>query len=180
MSPSSPTSPGRPLVQFSLAFQYKVSFPRKLSFFVLSLSVQDIIRGRLGNNTGRRNSCAQITTIESADDLSTSSQTTSKRRRSSLAQLTELFKDWGMRDPAGKKSASNNESQRRGTLADLGRTFGCKSKKALTSTASVAQPPSVEPDFMSKIRKRRETSADITVLRKGSGTTTDLKSDISR
>ena len=38
----------------------------------------------------------------------------------------------------------------------------------------------VEPDFMSKIRKRRETSADITVLRKGSGTVTDLKSDITR
>ena len=74
-----------------------------------------------------------------------------------------------------------NESNRRGTLADLGRTFGAgKSKKQLTSVASLAGPHTVEPDFMSKIRKRRETSADITVLRKASGTTTDLKSDISR
>lgn len=147
--------------------------------------IQDIIRGRLGNDVGRRNSCAQITTIESADDLSSASQTTSKRRRSSLAQLSELFKDWGISHP-GNKSNKNQQSQnaaetqRRGTLADLGRTFGCKNKRQLTSTASVVQPPTVEPDFMSKIRKRRETSADITVLRKGSGTTTDLKSDISR
>ena len=59
--------------------------------------LQDIIRGRLGNNVARRNSCAQITTIDSTDDLSSGSQTTSKRRRSSLAQLTELFKDWGIR-----------------------------------------------------------------------------------
>ena len=66
-------------------------------------------------------------------------------------------------------------------MADLGRTFGGghRSKK-LTSAASVAGPPPVEPDFMSKIRKRRETSADITILRKGSGTVTDLKSDITR
>ena len=157
---------------------------RKLPFSI-SL-IQDIIRGRLGNDVGRRNSCAQITTIESADDLSSSSQTTSKRRRSSLAQLSELFKDWGISHPGSKsnKNQSQNvtaaETQRRGTLADLGRTFGCKNKRQLTSTASVVQPPNVEPDFMSKIRKRRETSADITVLRKGSGTTTDLKSDISR
>ena len=49
--------------------------------------------------SGRRNSCAQITTIDTADDLSSSSQPlNSKRRRSSLAQLTELLKDWGIRD----------------------------------------------------------------------------------
>ena len=173
---------------FSVIFKHRgivQSTSRKLPFSI-SL-IQDIIRGRLGNDVGRRNSCAQITTIESADDLSSSSQTTSKRRRSSLAQLSELFKDWGISHP-GSKSNKNQpqnvtaaETQRRGTLADLGRTFGCKNKRQLTSTASVVQPPpNMEPDFMSKIRKRRETSADITVLRKGSGTTTDLKSDISR
>ena len=75
---------------------------------------------------------------------------------------------------------SSAESGRRGTLADLGRTFGGVRSKKLTSAASVAGPPPIEPDFMSKIRKRRETSADITVLRKGSGTVTDLKSDITR
>jgi len=58
---------------------------------------------------------------------------------------------------------------RRGTLADLGRSFAGGGK---------ARRP--ETDFMSKIRKRRETSADITVLRKGSATVTDLKSDISK
>ena len=77
----------------------------------------------------------------------------------------------------------SSDSSRRGTLADLGRNaFGKegRSKKPLTSAASVSGPPPIEPDFMSKIRKRRETSADITVLRKGSGTVTDLKSDITR
>ena len=80
-------------------------------------------------------------------------------------------------------SSDSSHSSRRGTLADLGRNaFGKegRSKKQLTSAASVSGPPPIEPDFMSKIRKRRETSADITVLRKGSGTVTDLKSDITR
>ena len=65
-------------------------------------------------------------------------------------------------------------------MADLGRTFGGRNKRIMTSAVSIAGPPPLEPDFMSKIRKRRETSADITVLRKGSGAGTDLKSDISR
>ena len=64
---------------------------------------------------------------------------------------------------------------RRGTLADLGRSFAVGSKSRKSS-------PNIQEggDFMSKIRKRRETSADITVYRKGSGTASDLKSDISR
>jgi hypothetical protein len=75
---------------------------------------------------------------------------------------------------------SSSDSNRRGTLADLGRSFGGRGKK-MTAAASISgHPPPSEPDFMSKIRKRRETSADITVLRKGSGHVTDLKSDISK
>jgi len=148
----------------------------------------DIIRGRLGNTNGRRNSCAQITTIDgdTLDDLvsGNSQRNTSKsRRRSSLAQLGELLKDWGARDKDKSREKDSSHSSRRGTLADLGRNaFGKegRSKKPLTSAASVSGPPPIEPDFMSKIRKRRETSADITVLRKGSGTVTDLKSDITR
>jgi hypothetical protein len=58
---------------------------------------------------------------------------------------------------------------RRGTLADLGRSF-----------AGGGKPRKPEADFMSKIRKRRETSADITILRKGSANVTDLKGDISK
>ena len=153
----------------------------------------DIIRGRLGNyNAGQRNSCAQITTIDTVDDLSSTSEvrqtpSSSKRRRSSLAQLSELFKDWGplRGGGGGGGDKSSNESSRRGTLADLGRTFGSsnRGRKQLTSAASMvgpAPPNTCEPDFISNIRKRRETSADITVLRKSSGTVQDLKSDISR
>ena len=101
--------------------------------------------------------------------------------------------------------AAGQDSGRRGTLADLGRSFGGRHKRGMMSSGNFLKnlspkkalifqkmlifltassisggPPPVEPDFMSKIRKRRETSADITVLRKGSGTVTDLKNDISR
>ena len=161
--------------------------------------------------------------FNNADSSGSTSQTggRQKRRRSSLAQLTEIFKDWGNKDKDSVKSCNRQTSygnfriniliiivniilivlvlkmwqnayiqeqfQRfhrlfqlrhlptlgRGTLADLGRSFAGKTSKKPGKT-------SPETDFMSKIRKRRETSADITVYRKGSGTVTNLKSDISK
>ena len=84
-------------------------------FFFLFLS-KDIVCGRLGYLPGaRRDSSAQITTIESFDDFSQGGGSgpgsssgadksgsgaggaggTSKRRRSSLAQLTDLLRDLG-------------------------------------------------------------------------------------
>ncbi len=73
--------------------------------------LQDIVCGRLGClSAGRRDSSAQITTIESFDDYSSNAggsgpasssgagaadgaKSVSKRRRSSLAQLTDLLRD---------------------------------------------------------------------------------------
>lgn len=51
------------------------------------------------------------------------------------------------------------DNPRRGTLADLGRSFCSMSQSSRRMSGA---------DFMSKVRKRRETSADITILRKGS------------
>ena len=78
---------------------------------------QDIVRGRLGcAPCGRRDSSAQITTIETnledfcnhtggvgctankVDSSSNSATVGSKRRRSSLAQLTDLLRDLGSKD----------------------------------------------------------------------------------
>ena len=89
---------------------------------------QDIIRGRLGRGH-RRDSSAQITTID-ADDMgmgyggNTTPPLTSKRRRSSLAQLGELLQSWGSKDrekyergvgPVGGGATPS----RRGTLAEI-------------------------------------------------------------
>ncbi len=132
----------------------------------------DIIRGRLGGNLmAHRDSSAQITTIEtSLDDLcatppsgvAATAPAQTKRRRSSLAQLTDLLSGLS-------KSKSN---PRRGTLADLGKSFGGVGSNPNSGAGRrMSARPSHEAgptDFMSKVRKRRETSADITVLRKGS------------
>lgn len=136
----------------------------------------DIIRGRLGGNLlGHRDSSAQITTIEtSIDDFCATppsgNQTSgnagsgAKRRRSSLAQLSDLLS--GLSGNKEKGKGSNNP--RRGTLADLGKSFGGVGSGSGRRMSARPNEGGGGGDFMSKVRKRRETSADITVLRKGS------------
>ena len=80
---------------------------------------------------------------------------------------------------------------RRGTLADLGRSFGgvgssgqlpptqgrrssARPAMMTTSGGNAGGGSFFEPDFINKVRKRRETSADITVYRKGSGCSTGI------
>ena len=96
---------------------------------------QDIIRGRLGRGH-RRDSSAQITTIDSEDcvGLSTPPITREgKRRRSSLAHLGDLIHSWGSRDRdrgggeeagrkgerAGGRSQAGGQQTRRGTLHEI-------------------------------------------------------------
>ena len=85
---------------------------------------------------------------------------------------------------------------RRGTLAELGRSFGGVGSSGMAAgTNRRASRQNDATDFMSKVRKRRESSADITIFRKGSGSgagisgvgsgrhedrVSDLKSDISK
>lgn len=92
---------------------------------------QDIIRGRLGRGH-RRDSSAQITTIDSEDCVGLSTPPiTGKRRRSSLAHLGDLIHSWGSRDRSGgeeggrkgEKAAARGQSgaqqSRRGTLHEI-------------------------------------------------------------
>ncbi|XP_071749339.1 uncharacterized protein rsh isoform X3 [Lepeophtheirus salmonis] len=121
----------------------------------------DIVQGRLGNNAGKRDSIAQITTIESPFDCYNSPPDgrSGKKRRSSLAHLGDIFRDWSLKDRDKGGDSSGTSQQRRGTLADLGRTFGGGGPRKKGN----------DLDFLSKIsKKRRESSADITVYRKAS------------
>ena len=132
---------------------------------------QDIIRGRLGRGH-RRDSSAQITTID-ADDMgmgyggNTTPPLTSKRRRSSLAQLGELLQSWGSKDKEkyDRGAGVAVPPSRRGTLAEISKNLPWMRRES-------------QAEVISKIRKRRETSADITIFRKSS--VVDIKSDISR
>ena len=73
---------------------------------------QDIIRGRLGRGH-RRDSSAQITTIDTEDcvGLSTPPAHPGKRRRSSLAHLGDLIQSWGSRDRDRGDVTSQEDSE---------------------------------------------------------------------
>ena len=128
---------------------------------------RDIIRGRLGRRR-RRDSSSQITTID-ADDMGMGydGSTTSQRRRGSFAQLGEMLQSWGSKDREKYERGVgiDSGSTRRGTLAEISRNIPWMRRES-------------QAEVMSKIRKRRETSADITIFRKSS--IVDLKTDISR
>lgn len=97
---------------------------------------------------------------------SSSTYICSKRRRSSLAQLGELLQSWGSKDR--EKYCREEEGRAHkpaGRLAEIG------TKLPWTRRESQAE-------VIHKIRRRRETSADITIIRKNS--IVDIKNDISR
>lgn len=125
---------------------------------------ESTLRSRLG--TGRRDSSAQITSISPPTETQeTSPPATSRRRRSSLAQLTDILREWG---GANTKGRGSKPLVRRETLADLARVLPW------------AKPT---PDTGS-YRKRRESSADSgvksasTKSRRESGST--IAADIAR
>eukprot|EP00094_Tigriopus_californicus_P006871 TCALIF_06618-PA protein Name:"Protein of unknown function" AED:0.57 eAED:0.59 QI:288/0.46/0.5/0.71/0.76/0.71/14/0/822 len=144
----------------------------------------DIIRGRLGCvSAGRRDSSSQITTIETTlDDFGAPpSASVTKRRRSSLAQLTDLLKELG----SGSKDKSRHGSGpgQRGKLGEMGKSFGgvgCTGAAIGGGPGRRTSRNADATDFMSKVRKRRESSADITIFRKGSGSGCTPIGDISK
>lgn len=95
------------------------------------------IQQRLG---GRRDSAAQISTPPNISPPIGNQC----RRRSSLAQITEILKEWS----SGGSKRTNKQLSRRETLADLGRSIQGRfvSDKGSSSNSTV--------------RKRRESSAD--------------------
>lgn len=77
---------------------------------------ESTLRARLG---GRRDSSAQITTISPPTETQETSPPRTRRRRSSLAQLTDIIKDWG-----GSATRKRKEQlSRRETLADLAKSL---------------------------------------------------------
>lgn len=104
---------------------------------------ESTIRQRLG---GRRDSAAQIS---GASPPSTSPPPNRNRRRSSLAQLTDILREWS----GGSKRNQKPPLNRRETLADLARSLPWHriSNDQYSSTGGVHAPP---------LRKRRESSAD--------------------
>ncbi|XP_018327359.1 uncharacterized protein LOC108738444 [Agrilus planipennis] len=137
---------------------------------------ESTIRQRLG---GRRDSSTQICSISPPTDLQEASPpvgSTTRRRRSSLAQLTDILREWGGSTKMRQKAPLN----RRETLADLARSLPWGRQSTTTETAGPT--PSIST------RKRRESSADSGIkslgskFRRDSHTTaiSDFRSEVAK
>lgn len=133
---------------------------------------ESTIRARLG---GRRDSSAQA---PDNSPPSTSPAGAPRRRRSSLAQLTDILREWS---GGGSKRTPKAPLNRRETLADLARSlpWGRTSNDSNTQTISttITTVGSVVPHSQG-LRKRRESSAEVglksTRSRRDSQQTADL------
>ncbi|XP_018576857.1 uncharacterized protein LOC108915334 [Anoplophora glabripennis] len=115
---------------------------------------ESTIRQRLG---GRRDSATQICSISPPTELQEASPPPSgqtRRRRSSLAQLTDILREWG-----GSTKKQQKQLCRRETLADLARSLPWGRQSATESGPT----PSITTH-----RKRRESSADSGIRSMGS------------
>lgn len=109
---------------------------------------ESTIRQRLG---GRRDSAAQISSISPPTETQETSPPTTgatRRRRSSLAQLTDILREWG---GGSTKARQKAPLCRRETLADLARSLPWGRQ----TTQDSGPTPSITTN-----RKRRESSAD--------------------
>lgn len=102
---------------------------------------ESTIRQRLG---GRRDSATQIHNISPPTEIQETSPPNTRRRRSSLAQLTDILREWSV----GGTKRNKAPLYRRETLADLARSLPWGRQQ--TEGGSM----------LSSIRKRRESSAD--------------------
>ncbi|KAK6621394.1 hypothetical protein RUM43_011700 [Polyplax serrata] len=145
---------------------------------------ESTLRQRLG--TGRRDSAAQITSISpptEAQETSPPHSAAVRRRRSSLAQLTDILREWGgSTTRASLRGSKQAQLCRRETLADLAKSLPWG--KSSTSTTTATTDLSSSSSF---IKKRRESSADSGIKstsskRRESSTTaiSDFRSDIAR
>ncbi|XP_011642478.1 uncharacterized protein LOC105430558 [Pogonomyrmex barbatus] len=132
---------------------------------------ESTLRQRLG--TGRRDSAAQITSISPPNETQDCSPTNQRRRRSSLAQLTDILREWGG-GGTSTKSSRGNKLCRRETLADIAKSLPW-SRQTTTDTSHLAS-----------LRKRRESSVDSGIRSQMSNKSrrdsaiSDLKNDIAR
>lgn len=109
---------------------------------------ESTIRARLG---GRRDSSAQA---PDNSPPSTSPAGAPRRRRSSLAQLTDILREWS---GGGSKKAAKAPLNRRETLADLARSLPWGRSSNDTNTQTV----STTITTVTSQKKRRESSAEV-------------------
>ncbi|XP_012054412.1 PREDICTED: uncharacterized protein LOC105617466 [Atta cephalotes] len=132
---------------------------------------ESTLRQRLG--TGRRDSAAQITSISPPGETQDCSPTNQRRRRSSLAQLTDILREWGG-GGISTKSSRGNKLCRRETLADIAKSLPWS--RQTTTDAS----------HLVSLRKRRESSVDSGIRSQVSSKSrrdsaiSDLKNDIAK
>ncbi|XP_068227278.1 uncharacterized protein rsh isoform X4 [Palaemon carinicauda] len=129
---------------------------------------------------GRRDSSAQITTIEPPREVRETSPPTTRRRRSSLAQLTDILRDWGRRETTEQRSTSTCTSNTSTPVGPLAR----RESRDLTRRESLADIAKSLPwrrrDSMVDVprnKTRRESSAEMK-KRRQSGT--DIRTDIAK
>ncbi|XP_049795001.1 serine/arginine repetitive matrix protein 1-like [Schistocerca nitens] len=145
---------------------------------------ESTLRQRLG--AGRRDSAAQITSVSPPTETQETSPPTTagRRRRSSLAQLTDILREWGGGSSHGSRSLRGSShkdplTSRRETLADLAKSLPW----GRSSTTTSAPPPETHTSSGFGFRKRRESSADATLTgrkRRDSSAISDLRSDLAR
>ncbi|KAL0114068.1 hypothetical protein PUN28_011408 [Cardiocondyla obscurior] len=131
---------------------------------------ESTLRQRLG--TGRRDSAAQISSISPPNETQDCSPTNQRRRRSSLAQLTDILREWG----GGGISTKSRSTKlcRRETLADIAKSLPW-SRQTTTDASHLAN-----------LRKRRDSSIDSGIRSQVSSKSrrdsaiSDLKNDIAR
>ncbi|XP_058792517.1 uncharacterized protein LOC131664988 isoform X2 [Phymastichus coffea] len=136
---------------------------------------ESTLKQRLG--TGRRDSAAQISPPNELQEQSPITQ--GRRRRSSLAQLTDILREWGGGGSSSSSSTTkqggstrSNKLSRRETLADIAKSLPWSRQ---TTTEGHVNP-----------RKRRESSVDSGIRSSVSNKSrrdsaiSDFKSDLAR
>lgn len=127
--------------------------------------------------TGRRDSAAQITSISPPNELQETSPTNQRRRRSSLAQLTDILREWGG-GGMSTKGGKGSKLSRRETLADIAKSLPW-SRSATTDTCH-------HTSHYASVRKRRESSVDsgirsqLSTKGRRDSAISDLKNDIAK
>ncbi|XP_020294253.1 uncharacterized protein LOC109859929 isoform X2 [Pseudomyrmex gracilis] len=138
----------------------------------------DLVREQVEESTlkqrlGRRDSAAQITSISPPNETQNSSPTNQRRRRSSLAQLTDILREWSGGGTSGK-SGRGSKLSRRETLADIAKSLPWP-RQATTDASHLAS-----------LRKRRESSVDsgirsqLSTKSRRESAISDFKNDIAR
>lgn len=125
---------------------------------------------------GRRDSSAQISTIDPPSESQETSSPTSRRRRSSIAQFTDIIRDWGRRDTDNRSTSTSTSS-----LARRESREGRNHRESLVEIAKSlpwgGRRDSVSTD-VPRNKMRRESSAEVRKRRQSGGT--DIRSDIAK